>query len=346
MQQMDLDVEWLNRSQLFRVKMLKGMSFITLLAGLIFGSVNLLILDQELLGLIELCFSIYSAYLFCYADTFRHQPLQPAIYVLTITAIILFAIFSTPASATLFVWLFICPIIAYLLLGKSNGVRLNLVIVPCGVLVYGWQVSQPDSILAINSAVNVSVCLLSIWSIAHVYERNRERTEQQLTSLAILDPLTKIDNRLSLALCFEKLVSTHRRKTDVFSLLVVDLDFFKSVNDQYGHDVGDEVLIKVASLLKGSVRMSDSVYRVGGEEFCVLLPYSTRHKARAVAEHLRKVLSRHTFDIQGHKITVSASIGVAEYGQDGQQLDEMFKTADSYLYEAKDLGRNQVVYGV
>ncbi len=346
MQQMELDVEWLTRSQLFRIKMLKGMSLVTLLSGLFYGSVNLLLLDQKMLGVIELCFSIYSAYLFFYADTFRHRPLHPILYVSAISAIISFAVATTPTSVTVFVWMFISPIIAYLLLGKSNGFRLNLVLVPAGIINYCWQISQPDSILAMNSAANVAVCLIALWAVAHVYESNRERTEQQLTSLATLDPLTKIDNRLSLALGFEKMVTMHRRKTDVFSLLVIDLDFFKAINDEFGHDTGDQVLIKVAKLLADSARLSDSVYRVGGEEFCVLLPYTDRKKGRAMAEHLRKVIARNCFDIDGHSINLSASIGVSEYGEDGLALDDMFKTADGLLYKAKDLGRNQVAYAV
>lgn len=346
MQQMDLDVEWLTRSQLFRTKMLKGMSLVTLLAGLFYGSLNLLVLDQKMLGIFELCFSIYSAYLFCYADTFRHRPLHPILYVAAISAIIFFAVSTTPTSVTVFVWMFISPIIAYLLLGKSNGFRINLFLIPGGIANYTWQILQPDSILAINSAANVAVCLVALWAVAHVYERNREVTERQLTSLATLDPLTQIDNRLSLALGFEKMVTMHRRKTDVFSLLVIDLDYFKAINDEFGHDTGDQVLVKVANLLAETARLSDTVYRVGGEEFCVLLPYTDRQKGRAMAEHLRKVIARHCFEIDGQCINVSASIGISEYGEDGMALDDMFKTADGLLYKAKDLGRNQVAYAI
>ncbi|CCN47465.1 putative GGDEF family protein [Vibrio nigripulchritudo MADA3029] len=343
---MDAGIEWLNRSQSFRSNMLKGVSFITLVAGLVYGFLNLFALEQKVLGITELFFSIYSAYLFCYSSSLNNRKLHSAAYVIFLFTLVYLGIYVTDTQNTLFVWLFLCPVVGYLLLGKSTGLKINALMVPIGAAFFYWKSTQPESGLALHSSINVLACLMAIWAIAHVYEHNREQTEEQLTSLALLDPLTRIDNRLSLAFSFEQMVTMHRRKTDVFSMLVVDLDFFKSINDKYGHDVGDEVLRQVAKLLKDSVRRSDSVYRVGGEEFCVLLPYTERKVACAVAEHIRKVLCRNTFRVAENRVNVSASIGVSVYGEDGAQLEDMFKVADDYLYHAKGAGRNQVVYGV
>ncbi|PKF81108.1 hypothetical protein CW749_00215 [Vibrio sp. vnigr-6D03] len=346
MVQMDAGIEWLNRSQSFRSNMLKGVSLITLVAGLLYGFLNLFVFEQKWLGAVELFFAIYSAYLFCYSTTQKYLLLQSSVYVSSLFLIVFMGIFVTSAQSSLFVWLFLCPIVGYLLLGKSAGLKINLVFVPIGAALYYWKSVVPEAGLLSHSLINVLACLGAIWGMAHVYEYNREKTEEQLTSLALLDPLTKIDNRLSLAFSFEKMVTMHRRKSDLFSMLVVDLDFFKAINDQYGHDVGDEVLRQVAKLVKDSVRRSDTVYRVGGEEFCVLLPYTERKVACAVAEHIRKVLCRNTFRVEDKRVNISASIGVSVYGEDGAQLDDMFKVADDHLYHAKGSGRNQVVYGV
>ncbi|USD67667.1 GGDEF domain-containing protein [Vibrio sp. SCSIO 43136] len=345
MQNVDVDLNWLDRSQKYRTQVLRWMSLVMLVACLAYGAINLLLLDQVLLGTSELVFAIYSAFIYNFSDKFGQRIYHPVIFVSSVNLMVLLAILSTPTSVTLFVWLFICPILVYLLLGKSLGFKVNALLVPISIIVNTYAATQPDSELLLRSSFNVAICLLAVWAIAHVYERNRENTETMLTSLALVDPLTNIDNRLSLALSFEKMASIHRRKTDIFSMLVIDIDYFKKINDTYGHSVGDEVLKQVAKLLAESVRVSDSIYRVGGEEFCALLPYTDGKLARATAEHVRKEVAFHQFEVDEHQIQLSVSIGIAEYGQDGVALEEMFKTADDLLYNAKGAGRNKVAYG-
>ncbi len=343
---LDADIEWLNRSKSFRTNMLRGVCFSTMLAGLVYGFLNLFIFEQKWLGVFELVFAIYSTYLFCNSNSLKSSEIHSKIYVLFLFLIVFVGIYLTKIQNYSFVWLFFCAIVGYLIFGKSVAIKINVVCLPIGGVLYTWKLTNSGTGLEIFPIINVVFCLSAIWAVAHVYEYNREKTEKKLTSLALLDPLTKIDNRLSLALSFEKMVATHGRQTDPFSLLLVDLDFFKAINDQYGHDVGDEVIMKVAKRVKNSVRRSDTVYRVGGEEFCVLLPYTGRKMACAVAEHIRKVLCREDFCVGDHQVKISASIGVSVYCEDGAQLDAMFKVADDYLYRAKGAGRNKVVYNV
>ncbi|MDE2021938.1 MAG: GGDEF domain-containing protein [Patescibacteria group bacterium] len=136
---------------------------------------------------------------------------------------------------------------------------------------------------------------------------------------------------------------THGEPLKEISLVFVDLDHFKQINDTYGHPVGDEVLQKVSALLKDSVRETDVVARVGGEEFVVLLRGADESIAVRDAEYVREKIAHMTFD--GHpEIDVTASFGVVS-SKSSRDAKMLYEKADQALYEAKRAGRNQVVVG-
>ena len=127
------------------------------------------------------------------------------------------------------------------------------------------------------------------------------------------------------------------------SLIILDLDHFKTVNDQYGHDAGDFILKEVADSVRvEGVREQDIFARYGGEEFVILLPNTTHAQAMLIAERIRLLISKHTFMYDNQAISMTASLGVADYTKDLSSSVEFFKRADSAVYEAKSLGRNQV----
>jgi len=123
--------------------------------------------------------------------------------------------------------------------------------------------------------------------------------------------------------------------------MMIDIDFFKKVNDTYGHASGDEVLRTAASVIKAQLRESDIPARYGGEEFAVLLPYTHIEEAVIVGERLRKAVEETPIFIDKKNINVTISMGLAEFGQE-ENGEELFKRADSALYEAKESGRNRV----
>jgi diguanylate cyclase (GGDEF)-like protein len=123
---------------------------------------------------------------------------------------------------------------------------------------------------------------------------------------------------------------------------MVDIDFFKKVNDSYGHDAGDAVLIAVAKALENGVRNIDLCARFGGEELAILLPQTHLGPACDVAERLRKVVAGLTIHARGAEITVPASFGVASYPESARTHDALFTAADRALYSAKGSGRNCV----
>jgi two-component system, cell cycle response regulator len=162
--------------------------------------------------------------------------------------------------------------------------------------------------------------------------------------LAIVDPLTRLNNRRFLQTQLTTLLRDDTRRGTPFSLLVLDLDHFKRINDVYGHDCGDEVLRECAERLRTVVRGMDIVARFGGEEFVVAMPDTDAFAASRVAERIRDLIDKKPFIIaKGEKrVHVTVSIGVASAARTGADPDALFKQADDALYDAKRAGRNCV----
>ncbi|OYU50309.1 MAG: PleD family two-component system response regulator [Rhizobiales bacterium PAR1] len=178
-------------------------------------------------------------------------------------------------------------------------------------------------------------------------KRYQERLRDNLKAsmeLAIVDPLTKLHNRRYLQTQLSSLMSDDVARGAAVSLLVLDLDHFKSINDQHGHDVGDDVLRECAERLRQAVRGIDIVARFGGEEFVVAMPDTEPFAAQRVAERIRTSIEKTPFTVSGGQKTVlvTASIGIATTSKAAASGDALFKQADAALYEAKRSGRNCV----
>jgi len=178
--------------------------------------------------------------------------------------------------------------------------------------------------------------------LAAINETLREKNVE-LHEISITDSLTGLYNRKHLMETLDKEVSRSQRHNHTFSLLVIDIDHFKKYNDTYGHLAGDEVLSRLASVFKGSIRSSDYAARYGGEEFIVILPEITPQQGVEAAERIRHKVAEERFGDDGESIKVTISVGVASYPESGEDAESVIRIADEALYEAKELGRNQVV---
>lgn len=161
---------------------------------------------------------------------------------------------------------------------------------------------------------------------------------KELELLSTTDQLTKLHNRLHLDNVMGKEIYAARRYRHPLSFIIIDVDKFKSVNDTYGHQVGDSVLKDVAKIIKQNVRQSDIAGRWGGEEFVVICPNTDLNGGKILAEKLRKALEAHTFDTVGRK---TASFGVSLFREEDDDKDFVGR-ADEALYVAKETGRNKV----
>ncbi|MFL0804277.1 MAG: GGDEF domain-containing protein [Agarilytica sp.] len=168
---------------------------------------------------------------------------------------------------------------------------------------------------------------------------------KKLEELAFTDDLTGLANRRS---SLKQLVSEyhrHKRYDNNLSIMVIDIDFFKQINDNYGHDQGDKTLKVIADLINNSCRSNDTAGRMGGEEFMVLLPETNLENAHRLAERLREQCAALTIHSDDNEITVTISIGVSQANADDAHPKDMLKRADIALYTAKDRGRNCVIDG-
>lgn len=161
----------------------------------------------------------------------------------------------------------------------------------------------------------------------------------QVKQTAITDHLTGLHNRKWMTERFEEQIGKYRRFGISLSALLIDIDYFKQINDRHGHNVGDEILRKLADLIKESSRGNDLCCRWGGEEFLLLLPNTTLVDAHGKAESIRQLIAGTGFDPVG---SITCSIGVAELNSQEQQAKDLIKAADERLYEAKHAGRNRV----
>jgi diguanylate cyclase (GGDEF)-like protein len=166
---------------------------------------------------------------------------------------------------------------------------------------------------------------------------------EKLRTLAVTDALTGLYNRRYFWEALKRELIAARRKPSVFSVILVDLDHFKRVNDAYGHDAGDRVLQATANLLRGHIRGSDIAVRYGGEEFALLLPGTGAAVAEERAEQLRRELEALEIACNGGRIRITLSAGVAESGPSATNEREIMKRVDEALYAAKAAGRNRVV---
>ena len=191
--------------------------------------------------------------------------------------------------------------------------------------------------LHLNELLAASVIL----ALSHVYEVSRVSAHAQLLYLATTDNLTSLANRARFLDVFERERNHAERFSGEFSILLLDLDDFKRVNDRFGHDIGDEVLKFTAATLQHRVRKTDLACRIGGEEFAILLPGTNLGRAIVVAEDIRQAICDLPYRKGEVVVPLTVSIGVAEYGEDGIDLESLYAVADSNMYKAKAAGRNQ-----
>lgn len=172
-----------------------------------------------------------------------------------------------------------------------------------------------------------------------------QRKARELDMLSKTDPLTGLYNRRYIIEKMEEERTRFRRYGKKFSLIIVDIDFFKRVNDAWGHDCGDYVLLETARQMKQILREQDCLARWGGEEFLIMLPETDAAGAEVLADRLRASIEEKTFEYKKKRISITLTLGICEYGN-GLSVDDAIMKADNALYEGKNRGRNCVVINI
>jgi len=208
----------------------------------------------------------------------------------------------------------------------------------------------PDSVateMETNSALNLNAALtyivLALALHATLMALVVGRLIDELRKLSMYDALTGLLNRRAMEEALHAHIRSSRRSGTTFAVMMLDIDYFKRINDDFGHGVGDLALKHVSSLLSGALRDVDSLARYGGEEFVVLMPGATLAYAEPIAERLRTLLHSTPMANSTHPVSLSISIGVAEWLHADDDESQLLLRADAALFQAKVQGRNRVV---
>jgi diguanylate cyclase (GGDEF)-like protein len=182
--------------------------------------------------------------------------------------------------------------------------------------------------------ISLLIVLCNVISIFIIFTTVRKKLEYHAAN----DSLTGVYNRYSFEQVLENEIQRSTRYDRSFSLMFFDIDHFKNINDSHGHHVGDTVLVELSELVRSLVRKIDTVSRIGGEEFSIIVPEISKYDALKMAEKIRSNIENHNFSV-GEKVTVS--FGVTEYDKNARKED-LLKQADQAMYKAKQAGRNRV----
>ncbi|WP_284383474.1 GGDEF domain-containing protein [Litoribrevibacter albus] len=257
------------------------------------------------------------------------------------TVINLFLLYTGGEDNTGIFWFYTYPLIVFTLLGARIGLILSVSVYAVSVfLLFYPELSHLLATYSLNTKLRFTGSMLFVIALGYLMEvsrvqaqRSSHRANAMLKMMATRDELTGLYNRRAIRDIFEQRIEKQT------TLAICDVDFFKKINDRYGHEIGDKVLKKVAISLQHSLRETDVVVRWGGEEFLVLLPNTDLKEGINIIERMRYELSASSFEIAGHALNLSISAGIVS-ADEHESWDDMITMADKYLYQAKESGRN------
>lgn len=225
---------------------------------------------------------------------------------------------------------------------KENGenIIVNIRYIPefKWYLVVEQSDEQETNILSKTLMLNSIITFLVIAVVILIISNKWRKYQKELRELALTDKLTGISNRQSFEIDSNNLISNSLKKSEIFSLMMFDIDNFKNVNDTYGHHTGDLVIKEVVSITKNRLNKNHKIYRWGGDEFIVLLENESIRESYTISELLRKDIENNKF-LKELKVTVS--IGIVEYEQENE-IDNLLKKVDQLMYKSKEKGKNRV----
>jgi len=206
----------------------------------------------------------------------------------------------------------------------------------------------PHATYTIEFKLRLIFSFLTVTFLSALYEYFRNisynralELSKMYQQLAHHDPLTKLSNRRDAISVLKRETARIKRNKEPLVVILCDIDHFKKINDNYGHSVGDKVLVELAQLFLKQMREQDCISRWGGEEFLFILPQTSAQNAYILAEKIQRKLEKNPIAHDDHQITVTVSMGIEQF--DGSKsIDEVINSADKYLYQAKHAGRNKI----
>jgi diguanylate cyclase (GGDEF)-like protein len=322
---------------------------IAIFALTFFTFFNIFINHHYPLAAIDFSFAAFSAYILWHLKRHKNIKKASAMFIgMLFTILVLFFLVSKEESAA-FVWVYCFIIAAFLIYGKNIGLLLALAF--C-CIVFGYYYFFIGSKITELGFTNLVSSTIVILLFLRYYESSRSAifsrlqstlgklkdSHAELESKSVTDPLTNVYNRAKSFELLSASINNQQRYDTPFSIIFLDVDQFKAINDEHGHDVGDDILVKYARLLTENARKTDSVFRWGGEEFMILCPNTDQAKAARLAENLRNMFLH---EFLGTIPLPSASYGVVEH-RPTEDITSLIKRADMAMYSAKRAGGNRI----
>jgi len=281
------------------------------------------------IGIVDLLISVCMASIFIYVYKTHRVGLPSVVLAIMFSLGVILSVVVKGVGNIY--WIYPVIVSSYYLLTTKWAVILSSMTI---ALLLPTLYTHLDSI----ELIKLVATMFATGGFALLFSKSVAAQHKQLEDLATKDSLTGVGNRRALTEKLAELISHQTRQQSKMSLIILDLDHFKSVNDDYGHLVGDQILIRVSEIIAGRLRGADTIYRFGGEEF-VILPFELcLELAVKLAEQLRILVENNVLTPND---PVTISLGVAEF-KDGETGDNWLKRADEALYKAKEAGRNRV----
>jgi diguanylate cyclase (GGDEF)-like protein len=265
------------------------------------------------------------------------------LYLIPTFCFLLYIIVMPAASTTAYVWIYIIPLLSYLLLGRIRGFLLTTPFAIAAIVLYFDKFPLPSHSAGMIDVLNAVLCGVMIIIFVHLYEARRAAAYDELARQAQTDALTGVASRGSFQQALERSIQEAERSNVPLVLVIMDVDHFKRVNDRWGHDAGDQALQHICEGLLLRLRVTDSLGRLGGEEFGLILRNTDLAAATPLVETLRQQIAGNPLLYGEQSIALSATFGLAQWPADGHSASELYRCADQRLYRGKELGRNQLV---
>ncbi|WP_232771354.1 GGDEF domain-containing protein [Colwellia sp. 12G3] len=297
-----------------------------------------------------LFFASFIYFLGYYAyQKFNNIEFSSAIVLYSLYLLMFYLTYTGGVENTGPLWIFIvAPVSVFI-----HGLKRGLINIALFVTIISTIMFMPTEIIAhaeysIEFKLRLLYSFLTVTFLSALYEYSREKSykhalelSKKYQQLAHFDPLTQLSNRRGALSLLTQEKSRISRNQQPFSIILCDVDHFKKVNDQYGHNAGDAVLVELAKVFTKYTRDQDCIARWGGEEFIFILPQTLAENANIFAEKIQERLQEHVVNYKDEKIKVTVSMGIEQFNEN-QSIDEVINNADKYLYQAKNAGRNQI----
>lgn len=332
------------QSGIIKIFSLVGMSITGIMAVVAFFNLTIL------LGIV-LTISSILFYIGYYSLRVNNNiKLSSNIVLYSLYSLMLFLIFDGGVENTGPVWIYIVSPVSLFIFGFRKGmVNILIFIFLVAIILYFPQDIISHAYYSDELKIRLILSFLTVTFLSALYESSRTQSYKHILNLskkyeqlARFDSLTKLSNRRDALNILHYEQKKIRRSHQTMGLILCDIDYFKKINDKYGHSMGDKTLTELSKLFKALVREQDCIARWGGEEFLFIFPETTVEHTYMIALKIQAALHKHEIKFKDKKIKVTVSMGISKLDHQ-KTIDEAINTADKFLYQAKNAGRDEIL---